>query len=175
MQQNGLGIDFGDVIAGSRVSTDSRGIEIESDYLAINRFLRVAPVEDAFECIRVLVAECFGERSWVISKWRESVKEKCLTWLRHYHFAEITGIPLGRVLFCETRADKVRMARERGITDFVDNKLEVLSPMVGIVPNLYLFRPSPREIVQYEAVLPCVKVVNDWRDIVRHVLGKEKP
>ncbi len=175
MHEEGLGIDFGDVIAGSRVSTDPRGIEIESNYLAVNRFLRVLPVENAFASIRILSQERFGNRMWVISKWRPAVQDKCRIWLRHHNFSEITGIPPERILFCAHRGEKAQMARDLGITDFVDNKLEVLAPMIGTVPNLFLFRPSPLEVLQYASSLRHVCEVKEWSDIVRSILARANP
>lgn len=173
----GIGIDFGDVIAGARIPSDSRGVDIESDYLAVNRFLRVSPVKDSFECVRMLVAERFGERSWVISKWRASVRDKCRVWLRHHRFTEITGIPIihDRVIFCDSRAEKVVLARALGITHFIDNKLEVLAPMIGVVPHLFLFRPSPLETVQYASAARHVHVVTEWREIVRLIREETQP
>lgn len=174
MTEEGLGIDFGDVIVGARVPTDSRGVEIESDYLSVNRFLRVLPIEGAFEAIRTLHEERFGDRIWIISKWREVVRDKCRVWLNHHRFFEITGVSRVRLMFCEERAKKVEIARSLGLTHFVDNKLEVVAPMIGIVPHLFLFRPSEREIVEYGAGVEIGRVrrVESWPEIVRAILNR---
>jgi len=77
-----------------------------------------------------------------VSKCGERVEGLSRAWLAHHRFAERTGIPVDHVRFCRERADKAIHCRELGITDFVDDRPDVLGYLDGIVERRYLFGPQ---------------------------------
>lgn len=104
----------------------------------------------------------------VVSKCGPNVQRKTMLWMKHHVFHEITGIPESHVHFCLKRHEKAPICKDLGITDFVDDKLEVLSYLES-VPHRYLFRPSDREVARFRRHLPLVTRMNSWNDVVRAI------
>lgn len=50
-----------------------------------------------------------------------------------------------------------------GITDFIDDRLDVLEAMRGVVPRLYLFGPQKRPTPQW--VIPVI----DWSAVAEAI------
>jgi hypothetical protein len=158
-----LGVDFGGVII-DRVHED-RTSDLRADYTAAR------PVEGAFAAIARLVAGRFGDRVWVVSRCDEANEPFILDWLERRGFYTTTGVARERVYFCRQRDEKAAICRSLGITHFVDDRLEVLSHLVGTVPTLYLFRPRKQEVTSFSRVLPHVQQVRQWSDILDALLG----
>ena len=85
--------------------------------------------------------------------------------MRHHGFYEKTGIAVERVHFCERRNEKAGICHRLSINTFVDDRLEVLSYLVG-VPTQYLFQPDVREINRFAAHLPNVQPVLSWQEVL---------
>ncbi len=92
----------------------------------------------SIECIGRLVQHYKG-RVFIISKCGESVENKTRGWLSRNEIYAKTGLSRNQVHFCKKRKDKAPICRDLGITHFIDDRVDVLSHMVGIVPNLFLF------------------------------------
>lgn len=155
-----LGIDIGRVIIGPVVDgqqdTSFLGTRFEEAMLT-------PPADGAFDTIARL-ADDF-EQIHLISKCGESVQRKSLGWLDHHDFYGVTGIPRDRVHFCRKRPDKAPIARRLRLTHFIDDRLDVLRPMRGIVQHLLLFGEQEASVHP-----PWVRHVPDW-DAVGTVLG----
>ncbi len=67
-------------------------------------------------------------------------------------------------MVCRERPEKAAVCARLGITHFVDDRLDVLTPMRGTVPHLYLFGAPRAGIPEWITPAP------DWSELVR-VLG----
>ena len=137
-----LGVDIGRVIIGGGASHPS-GEDTAFFDGGTEEMLRTPAVTGAFEALPGLV-ERFGGRVWLVSKCGEPVQRRTLAWLDHHGFYDRTGIPAGNVRFCRRRPDKATHCRELGITDFVDDRVDVLDALRGTVERRYLFGPQSR-------------------------------
>ena len=157
-----LGVDIGGVIIGTV------NYQTDTSFRSIN-YLETAATPQVFESLYLLNQHKFGDNMFVVSYSGQATQDKSLAWLAHHRFYERTGIALERVRFCRKRSDKAIIAREVGITHFIDDKLEVLS-YLSAVPHRYLYRPIPREIRRYEQHLPAVRMFNDWPLLAQYII-----
>ncbi len=155
-----LGIDVGRVLISpgdsAKPDTSFIGGSLEDA-------LNTPPYEDMFEVVPMLV-ERFGGQVWIVSKCGERIQDRTMRWFEHHRFFERTGIDRERVRFCLKRPEKAIHCRELGITHFIDDRTDVLEPMIGIVQNLYLFGP------QRARVPDSMRHAMSWNDIARAIL-----
>ena len=149
-----LGIDVGRVLIspGDESSPDTSFIGGSAEDA-----LRTPAYEGMFEILPAIV-EHFGGRVWIVSKCGAKVRARTLDWFAHHLFFERTGIDPANVHFCRERPQKAGICADLGITHFVDDRLDVLDPMRGVVPWRYLFGPQ-RETPECETGL---HLVPDW-------------
>lgn len=133
-----LGIDVGRVLI-------SPGDESKPDTSFIcgsmEDALQTPPYEGMFDVVPELVRK-FGGNVWIVSKCGPKVQERTRMWFRRHRFFERTGIDRSNVRFCLKRPEKAKHCAELGITHFIDDRTDVLEPMISIVPNLFLFGPQ---------------------------------
>ena len=158
-----LGVDIGNVIIDHKAVGTNNKIEYEIDYS------NIPAVKNAFEVLRELNKIKFGLNIHLISKCTPWAQTKILNWLKHNKFFIKTGIKPQNVHFCRERNEKQKICADFGITHFIDDRLEVLSYLIGKVPNLYLFRPDQKEIAQFKSYLSNVCVVSNWLDILTKI------
>lgn len=160
-----LGVDIGRVIIdGSRPSeTDTAFFEG-----GLDEVLRTPPVAGVFETLPRLV-EWFAGRAWLVSKCAERTERRTLAWLDHHDFYDRTGIPADHVRFCRTRPGKAIHCRELTITDFVDDRLEVMDALRGVVARRYLFGP------QIDPVPEWVTPTPDWPSVAEAIASLAAP
>jgi hypothetical protein len=160
-----LGIDVGGVII-SRENDDT-----DTSFFGPN-FLQTTAEPGAFETIGRLSMERFWPEVYLVSKCGRRVEERTKEWLRHHNFLERTNIFGGEehFNFVRNRKGKAGVCRELGITHFIDDRLEVLSYLVGIVPHLYLFKPDPEEVLRYGHFLDKVVRVHSWDEVAAVLL-----
>lgn len=103
--------------------------------------LNTPPYEGMFDVVPKLVQR-FDSLVWIVSKCGPRVQERTRQWFERHRLFECTGIPRSNVRFCLKRPEKALHCRELGITHFIDDRTDVLEPMLGIVPHLYLFGPQ---------------------------------
>ncbi|MEO3778640.1 hypothetical protein ABGB16_17670 [Micromonospora sp. B11E3] len=158
-----LGVDIGGVV----IEAVDEGAD--TSFFGGN-YLRTPQVDGAFEALATLVGEVFGPEAYVVSKCGERTERRTREWLAHHRFHERTGITPDRLHFCRTRPEKAPIARRLELTDFVDDRLEVLG-YLGSVPNRYLFRPRPREVAAHAPHLGAVRRVESWPELVATILA----
>lgn len=158
-----LGIDVGRVLIspGDANSPDTSFIGGSPEDA-----LRTPPYEGMFEHLPALVS-AFGGQVWIVSKCGARVRQRTLDWFAHHRFFERTGIDSTRVRFCRERPQKAGICAELGITHFVDDRLDVLEPMRGIVAWRFLFGPQSRAPLARDDV----RHVPGWRDAAHGVLA----
>ena len=118
--------------------------------------LRTPPVHGALEAIADLTAR-FEGRVWLVSKCGPRVQARTRTWLAHHRFFERTGIARDNLHFCRDRRDKAPICARLGIGLFVDDRVDVLLAMEGVVAERFLFgaKSSP---------VPGLTPVATWSD-----------
>jgi len=159
-----LGVDIGGVIIDRvREERDATG----------RGYGDAPPVEGAFAAIARLVAGRFHDRVWLVSRCEAADEPEIRAWLGARDFFRTTGVAPGRVRFCRERHEKAPICRALGITHFVDDRLEVLGPMLGIVPHLYHLRSRAAEDGRVPAIVRGVTSVAAWGEIVSALLGPE--
>ncbi len=103
--------------------------------------MRSPPVEAAFESLGRLCLR-FGGRVWLVSKCGARVQERTRRWLDRHLFFQTTGIPYGQLRFCQERREKAPICKDLGVGLFVDDRLDVLGAMQGIVEHRFQFGAS---------------------------------
>jgi hypothetical protein len=155
------GIDIGRVIIGPQVAGRD-----DTSFLGsgLEEAMRTPPAEGSFEVIRELTARSEGS-TWLVSKCGPNVQQKTLAWLKHHDFHTQTGLPPERVRFCLERRQKAIHATELNLTVFIDDRLDVLQHLKGIVPRLIWFGEG--------AINPpsWVEPARDWSAVRGLLLG----
>lgn len=157
-----LGVDVGGVLVDAGPG--------RQDTLLGEKHLKTPPLEGAILSVAALNAKAFRDRVWIVSKCKEPTERRTREWMRHIGFHETTGIPESRLRFCRERAEKALIARELGLTHFVDDRLEVLHHMAGIVPVRVLFRPRTKEALRFKDSLADVYLADDWIELASWLL-----
>jgi hypothetical protein len=157
-----LGIDIGRVIM-CPVGDDGRP---DTSFLDGNErtTLEVPAAPDMFEVLPGLV-DRFERRAWLVSKAGPRIERLTRRWLAHHRFHERTGLRPDRVRFCLRREDKRAHALDLGLTHFIDDRVDVLVHLRGVVSHLLLFG------VQTEAIPDWVTPVLDWRAVAAWFSG----
>ncbi len=130
-----LGVDIGRVIIhGDGPDTSFVGGSEEDA-------LRAPAMDGAFEALARLTKR-FAGRVHLVSKCGQKVELRSRAWLEHHRFFELTGIRKGDLHFCKKRPDKAPICERLGIDFFVDDRLDILLSMEGIVRHRFLFGAS---------------------------------
>lgn len=127
-----VGIDIGRVII--------TGDGPDSSFLGGSeaQAMRCPPVAGAFESITRLARHVEG-KIWLVSKCGPRVQALTRRWLDRHRFFQTTGVPYGHLRFCLDRRDKAPICAELGVGVFVDDRLDVLDAMAGVVAHRFLF------------------------------------
>lgn len=165
MERDALGVDIGNVIIDVR----KRDPEVTEVTEAV--FASFPPTEGVFEALRTL-HDYYHGKLYLVSKCTEWAEEQIRLWLEAHEVYAKTGISADHVYFVRERKDKDAVCQQLGIAHFVDDRLEVLSHMVGSTPDLILFQPDQEEVQQFAHVLPHVVVVQAWSEVVAHLTSK---
>jgi len=164
MKKEALGVDIGNVI------TDHRPVkDIKDESFWRDKYSTIPASKGVFEYLKKLNSGKFRDNIFLVSRAKEEHEKRILTWLVDNDFYNKTGIKPKNVFFCRERHEKERICRENNITYFVDDRLEVLSHMVGKIPHLFLFQPDPQEVEEFKQFLPNVIGVGSWEEIMEKI------
>lgn len=153
-----IGIDVGGVII------DRFNDHSDTSFFSDN-FLQSRAVPEAFDAI-ASIARLFGtDHVFIVSKCGAQIEEKTRAWFAHHFFYSRTGVHETHVRFCRRRADKSPICRELGINYFVDDRLEVLEPMLAFARHLYAFDPTDAAFFSHVMADDRVHVVRSWWEI----------
>ncbi len=158
---------------GKRFGSDVGGVILEEEFRTGASFhetgvLKRRLVEGALQGMRALVELLGTESVFLISK-KRSEPQAVTKGLFAFRFFEETGIPETNLHFCEERSQKAGIGARLGLTFFADNRAEILQPMLGVIPHLFLFCPSEEEAAAYPEVVSRVVRVQDWPSLLRAV------
>jgi hypothetical protein len=158
-----LGIDVGGVI----ISREGDGGD--TSFFSDN-YLKTPASKDVLEVLSRIVPKF--EHTFIISKCGSKVQQKTLDWMSAQHFYHRTGISRQDFFFCKTRPEKAGIAQRLGVTHYVDDRMDILNSMIGIVPNLFLFNPLQRATVTQKSF----HIVPSWAAFERllEVIDKRK-
>lgn len=149
-----LGIDIGRVL----IAPDGIG-GADTSFIcgSIEDALKTPPYDGMFEVVPQLV-ELFAGQVWLVSKAGPSVQNKTRLWLAHHGFYRKTGIAKQNLRFCRERHQKADHCQQLRISHFIDDRLDVLGHLDGIVAHRYLFGLQKQGIRVPGSVTPVL----DW-------------
>lgn len=127
-----IGIDVGGVLMQGGTSTDGE----EDTIFSPDSYTRTPAMPG------MVAALCELGQSWevfIVSKCGPKIEGRTREWFVANDFTARTGIPVDRWRFCRRRPQKAVIAAELSLGAFVDDRLDVLLPMEGIVPTLIVF------------------------------------
>lgn len=159
-----LGVDLGNVII------DHLEFGTTHEFFQSGDYNIIPPVPGVFDSLFRLNQERFDSNIFVVYNASDVADQKIMSWLKAHDFLNRTGISPDRMSRTQNGRNKLSVCELYRATHFVDDRLEVLSHLVGKVRNLYLFRPQQKEVDQYQDFLPYVQQVIDWDNIVRLLL-----
>ena len=160
-----LGVDLGNVII------DHVGFGTTPEFFHSGNSNIIPPVSGVLDALRRLNQERFQGNMFVVYNASDVADQKIISWLKSRDFFEQTGISPERVVRTQNGRDKSSVCKLYQATHFIDDRLEVLSHLVGKVGNLYLFRPQQKEVEQYQDFLIHVWQVNSWDDIIQSLIN----
>lgn len=85
-------------------------------------------------------------------------------------FWETTGIPASHVVFCWRNKDKAAICRKLKVTDFVDNRLDVLRHLES-VPRRFALAPEKNEMQKFHPLLPFIQIAESWEKLTSVLLN----
>ena len=101
----------------------------------------------------------------VVSKANRLVSVLFRLRLRSLDFWEQTGIPRKNLHFCKRHKDKAAICKKIGITDFVDDRLHVLSHL-DLEGERYALNPTrKREFKKFPKTAEDVTIVASWKEL----------
>ena len=151
-----LGIDIGGVII------DRSNDDTDTSFFSDN-YLATTATDKCFISIKTLVDHFGPENVYIVSKAGKNTERKSREWLKHHNFYEMTGMKEENLRFCRERIEKTAICRDLNVTHFVDDRLDVLEYMEGVVPHRFLFGPRP---ASWEYSPGGISSIVDWVDMV---------
>ncbi len=125
----------------------------------------VIPLPDSLTELKKIVFSGRFDKVFVIS--RVSFIGKYVVWFVFWCFGfyNRTGIPKENVYFCRHNWEKNVICKKLGITDFLDDRLEVLNSLDS-VEHLYAFNPIEKELKKYPDIVKKITIVKSWEELV---------
>lgn len=154
----------------SRVAVGPRALYLVEQLcaaLGLLAALSTPASEGALDAIAELT-RAFSGRVWLVSKCGPRIQQLTRRWLQRQSFYERTGVRQDHVRFCLKRPQKRDHCAAIGATHFVDDRLDVLEHLAGLVPRLYWFGHQTRT-----AGAPAwAQPVRDWSEARRLMLNQ---
>ncbi|CAJ1376391.1 unnamed protein product [Effrenium voratum] len=160
-----IGFDIGGVIVRHRDMFDS---EVDTAGLTGEDYLEVQAAPLALESLAAVVA-CLGAGNvHIISKCGPETESRTRQWMDKTGFFEKTGIQRENLHFCRDVKDKAPIVAELRLDGFVDDRIDVLRPMLslpGVRP--LLFMPN-QEVLGRSPVfwIPRVEKLAGWASVL---------
>jgi hypothetical protein len=155
-----IGVDIGRVLidGGPRGGSDSSFLDGSLEVA-----IATPPCDGAIEGLATLV-ELFGsEHTWLVSKAGSRVADRSRRWLDAHDVYARTRLRETHLVFVRERTDKAREAARLELTHFVDDRLDVLHHLAGLVPERFVYGEQAARAPA--GVEPCPS----WIDVTRRV------
>ena len=159
-----LGIDIGGVVTKIPIGSNRDDSFLGKDPLLTPK------MEDSFTVISELAKQY---RIVFITRAGGPTRRALADWFRDQQFFESTELSMGRVFYTSTRDEKIGVAMDQGVTHFIDDRLEVLMGMLGIVPNLIAFQARPSDKERYSFTSQKVLHADSWNEVRRLLLPEQ--
>ena len=157
-----IGLDVGGVIIDA-IGNDGTDTDLRGD-----RYMETTPVAGVFNAVKRLIEKYGADNVFIVSKCKAIIEGKTREWLAGNNFYGFTGFNPSNLYFCETREGKAPIVEDLEITDFVDDRADVLGHMEGIVARRYLFGPQSDTEQNVDGLI----VVNDWDEALPLLLSE---
>jgi hypothetical protein len=154
-----LGVDIGGVILDFMPYKDTE-LGFDGD-----RYLEVPEVEGSFEALAALNKGSFKDSVHLVTK-IDRGSTRTLEWLRDRKFFERTGIPEANLHICYERSEKEGIVAKLGVTHFIDDRTEVMSYMIGTVPDLYIFQNLNEDRLKFPDAAKQMTFVQSWKELL---------
>lgn len=160
MKKKRIGLDVGGVIMKALPGQNVAEFTDE-------QIVAIPAIGGVFEAVKALVEKYGSANVFIISKCREVTEAVILRWMEAHRFCEVTGFNIKNLRFCRGRADKAPIAKDWKLTDFVDDRPDVLVYMKGIVDRLYLFSNANKADLD----VPGLIEVDSWAKALPRLLA----
>ena len=157
-----IGVDIGRVVMCP--TSELKGPDTSFLSASPERAMRIPPAPGAEDTLRKFAEQTDGN-VWYVSKAGKRIQGLTKDWFRHNDFYRRAGVPAGHLRFCFKRHQKAGIARQLGLTHFIDDRTDVLEHLRGVVEHLYLFGAQSEPAPQW------VTAVRDWNEIEALLLG----
>ena len=119
-------------------------------------------VPRSFESIKELKENGFFTKIFVVSRCFYSLRTDLLHWLEEHCFWERSGLTPDDIHFCCLTYQKKEISQKLGLTHFLDDRLNVLGSLKGVVRERFFFHQI------YMLNLPDgIRQVFSWADFLR--------
>lgn len=155
-----IGVDIGRVLIDG-----DRSDRPDTSFLSGSLEVAIAtpPCDGAIEGLATLV-DLFGrEHTWLVSKAGSRIADRSRRWLDAHDVYARTGLRHTHLVFVRERKDKAREAARLELTHFVDDRLDVLHHLAGLVPQRFVYGSQAARAPA--GVEPCWS----WTDVTRRV------
>jgi hypothetical protein len=130
------------------------------------------PVPGSLETLRKIAASGEFDEIHVVSKANTFVRAVFRLRLRSLDFWDHTGIPRKNLHFCRRHKGKAPICKKLGITDFVDDRIHVLS-YLNIEGDRYALNPKlKRDLKRHPETVESVTTVHSWEELESILLPK---
>ena len=158
-----MGFDVGGVIVRHRE-------DMEEDTAGLTRedYLKVKAAPGALESLAVVVRLLGSDNVHIISKCGPETEKRTRDWMKHSGFFKNTGILRENVHFVRLVKEKAPKVAELGLDGFVDDRMDVLRPMLSL-PKVrpLLFMPDQKVLgLSPDFWIPRVEKLSGWEAVL---------
>jgi len=132
---------------------------------SLEEYAQAEAVTDSFQSLADL-SSVFGTNIHLISQCQPDLQQVKLKWMAERNFCELTKVTSERIHFVREPQEKAILAKELKATHFVEDRAEILNHAMGVVENLFLFRPNLSEALHYPDLLKKSRIVLNWDSLV---------
>jgi hypothetical protein len=158
-----LGVDIGKVIIGNDTANPSKSIFGKE-------FLECPEIEGAIDTLGSLGSVAWRSQVYLVSKCDIGIQERTLLWLEEHDFYARTGIEKEHVYFCRQRSEKATIASRLLLTQFIDDKIDVLKSMPSSVWGKILFAPDKKVEPRSD-----MAIAKSWQEVSDILTNDEWP
>ena len=126
---------------------------------------------DVLDGLKEIVDSGRFSEVYIVSKANFLMKGVFLFRLWRLDFWGRTGIARDHIYFCRRPEDKAAICKKLAITDFVDDRLEVLYYLDQVSRRYALNPRRKKERMQFGEVLKKVKIVRSWKELVPQLVA----
>lgn len=159
-----VGFDVGGVIVRHRGDMDSG---VDTAGLLGDDYLHAQATAGALDTLADVVKRLGRENVHIISKCGAETEARTLEWMEYSGFFEKTGIERQHVHFCRDVKDKAPLVAKLKLDAFVDDRIDVLRPMLSLVGvRPLLFMPKQEILGQSPAFwIPRMEKLAGWESV----------